>query len=95
MAGKFFMLVSLLICTVFFVSPVVAGDMCEENINTVCIGCHNADQVCESLGASEKTWKDILEWMVANGAELEEDEVEALVKCFSEPSAGAKAACGK
>ncbi|MEN8135112.1 MAG: hypothetical protein ABFS18_06190 [Thermodesulfobacteriota bacterium] len=95
MARKIILLVSLLIGTVCFISPVVAADMCEENINTVCIGCHNTDDVCENLGASEKTWKDILEWMVANGAELEEDEIETMVKCFSEPSAGAKAACGK
>jgi hypothetical protein len=87
------MLISLLVFMVSFISPVLAGDLCEESINTVCIGCHNTDAVCENLGASEKTWKDILDWMVANGAELEEDEIETMIKCFSEPSAGAKAAC--
>ncbi len=95
MVRKIILLVSLLVCLGAFISPVLAGDLCEESTNTVCIGCHNADRVCENLGASEKTWKDILEWMVANGAELEEDELEELIKCFSEPSAGAKAACGK
>lgn len=92
---KIIPLVALLVCTVFLSSPVVAGDICEESVNTVCIGCHNSDRVCESLGASEKTWQAVLDWMVSNGAELEDDEIEAMVKCFSAPSAGAKAACGK
>ena len=93
MARKIIMSVSLLICTFFFTTPVVAGDLCEESTNTVCIGCHNADRVCENLGASAKTWKSILKWMESNiGEEFEQDEFEALVKCFSEPSAGAKAA---
>ena len=92
---KIIMLMSLMTFMVFFSSSVLAGDICEESINTICIGCHNTDRVCESLGASEKTWKAVLDWMVSNGAELEDDELEAMVKCFSEPSAGAKAACGK
>ena len=96
MARKIIMLVSLLICSVVFISPVLAGDLCEENTNTVCIGCHNADRVCENLGASEKTWTDLLKWMESNiGDDFEEEEFQAMVKCFSEPSAGAKAACGK
>ena len=95
MTRNIILLVSLMICTVSFSSPVVAGDICEESINTVCIGCHNTDDVCANLGASEKIWKDLLDWMVDNGAELEDDVLEAMVKCFSEPSAGAKAACGK
>ena len=92
---KIIMLMSLMTFMVFFSSSVLAGDICEESINTVCIGCHNTDDVCKNLGESEKIWKDLLDWMVANGAELEDDELEALIKCFSEPSAGAKAACGK
>lgn len=89
------MLISLTLLLAFFVSPVVAGDLCEENINTVCIGCHDTDQVCANLGSSEKIWQNLLEWMVSNGAELEKDEIKTMVKCFSEPSVGAKAACGK
>lgn len=91
-------IVALLIVTVvmlFFVSPVLAEDICEESVTTVCIGCHNADRVCDNLGLSEKTWKNLLDWMVSNGAELEEDTVAEMVKCFSQPSAGVKAACGK
>ena len=95
MSREIILLVSLVICTVFYVSPVLAGDICEENINTVCIGCHNADEVCGTLGASEKTWKAVLVWMIDNGAELEDDDEEAMGKGFIEPSAGAKAACGK
>lgn len=95
MARNIIVLMVVMVSSFFFLSPAVAGDICEESINTVCIGCHNADRVCESLGLSEKTWKGLLEWMVANGAELEEDELEALEKCLSAPSAGAKAACGK
>lgn len=95
MGKKIIMLASLLVGMLFSASPVLAGDICAESIDTICIGCHNTDRVCENLGVSEKTWKELLVWMVANGAELEDDEVAALVKCFSEPSAGAKAACGK
>ena len=76
-------------------SVVLAEDICEEYINSVCIDCHNPDRVCEKLGATEKTWESLLDFMNANGAELEPEEMEALAKCLSEPSPGAKSACGK
>ena len=68
---------------------------CSQLLNTVCNDCHNTDRVCDAMGGSEKKWKAILDWMISNGAELEEDEVALLVNCLTEPYEEARKACGK
>lgn len=83
----------LLLGMFFVVSPVMADDICVENFNSLCIGCHNTDRVCEKLGSSENEWAGILKWMVDMGAEIESDDITAMSQCFSAPSPGVKAAC--
>jgi hypothetical protein len=95
MARQIIILAALLIGMGFFGFPGMAADICGEKIATECIGCHNIDRVCEELGESEKTWNGLLKRMVAYGAELGKDEIVEMAKCFSAPSADAKAACGK
>ena len=68
---------------------------CTKLLTTVCNDCHNTDRVCESMGGSEKKWKAILDWMISNGAELEDDEKSLLINCLTEPFEEAKKACGK
>lgn len=90
-----FVLLLILVNLVFLAPGLAVADKCAEHVPTTCIGCHNTDEICVRLGNSEKEWKAIILWMIDNGAELEDDEVEPLVKCFSTPSAGAKSACNK
>jgi hypothetical protein len=47
------------------------------------------------LGATEKQWQSLIKWMIANGADLEKDEVDLLVSCLSEPADEAKKTCGR
>ena len=68
---------------------------CTQLLTTICNGCHNSDRVCEKIGGPEKKWVGLLKWMVANGAELEDDEKTLLVNCMTEPYEEAKAFCGK
>ena len=68
---------------------------CTQLLNTVCNDCHNTDRVCDSMGGPEKKWKAILDWMISNGAELEEEEISLLLNCMTEPYEEAKKACGK
>ena len=68
---------------------------CTKLLNTVCNDCHNTDRVCDSMGGPEKKWKAILDWMISNGAELEDDEKTLLLNCLTEPFEEAKKACGK
>ena len=72
-----------------------AEGQCAALMNSVCLGCHDRDKFCDRLGPTEKQWQSLMKWMIANGAELEEDEVKLLVGCLSEPSEEAKKACGK
>ena len=72
-----------------------AEGQCTQLLTTVCNDCHNTDRVCESMGGSEKKWKAILDWMISNGAELEDDEKSLLLNCLTEPFEEAKKACGK
>ena len=89
------MLAVVLVNLLLLAPQTAIADKCAEHVPTTCIGCHNTDEICVRLGNSEKEWKAIILWMIDNGAELEDDEVELLVKCFSLPSAGAKGACNK
>jgi hypothetical protein len=68
---------------------------CTKLLTTVCNDCHNTDRVCDSMGGPEKKWKAILDWMISNGAELEEEEIALLLDCMTEPYEEAKKACGK
>lgn len=70
------------------------GD-CTQLLKTVCNDCHNSDRVCEKIGGTEKKWKALLSWMVANGAELEKEERTLLVNCMTEPFDEAKNFCKK
>lgn len=72
-----------------------AEGQCTQLLNTVCNDCHNTDRVCESMGGPEKKWKAILDWMISNGAELEDEEKGLLLDCLTEPYDEAKKACGK
>lgn len=68
---------------------------CTKLLTTVCNDCHNTERVCDSMGGPEKKWKAILDWMISNGAELEEEEITLLLNCMTEPFEEAKKACGK
>lgn len=72
-----------------------AGVACGEVLEKACIGCHESDRFCGRLGAPEKELRALLKRMVANGAELEKDEFDALAACLSEPAEGARMVCGK
>ena len=68
---------------------------CTKLLNTICNDCHNTDRVCNSLGGTQKKWKALVEWMISNGAELEDDEKELIINCLVEPYDEAKKACNK
>ena len=69
---------------------------CKKLLTTICNDCHNTDRVCESMGGTEKKWKGLIDWMIANGAELEDDEKTLLINCLMEPpSEEAKQLCKK
>ena len=92
-----------LVLAAILVTPIALGatqvswaeGQCTKLLNTVCNDCHNTDRVCESMGGPEKKWKAIIDWMISNGAELEDDEKSLLVNCLTEPFEEAKKACGK
>lgn len=72
-----------------------AEGQCAELLGSVCIGCHDSERVCAKIGGPEKKWVGLLKWMIANGAELEEEDKTLLINCMTEPYAEAKAFCGK
>lgn len=92
-------IVLALIVVLFSASGVMQASgsegQCSQLLTTVCNNCHNTDRVCGSMGGSEKKWKAILDWMNANGAELEDEEFSLLLNCLTEPFEEAKKACGK
>lgn len=86
---------ALLIVLLSTAGPARAEGQCAKLMNSICLGCHNQDRFCERLGATENQWRSLLKWMIANGAELEDDEVNLLVGCLSEPADEAKKTCGR
>ncbi len=72
-----------------------AEDQCTVLINSVCLGCHDRDRFCARLGSTEKQWQALIKWMIANGADLKEDQAKQLAGCLSEPTEEARKACGK
>ncbi|NTV12703.1 MAG: hypothetical protein HGA96_02020 [Desulfobulbaceae bacterium] len=97
MVGKYFALVALVAGVGAMVSPgsVAAGGPCGEVLEKVCIGCHEKERFCERLGAPEKEWRALVKRMIANGAELEKDDIGVLAVCLSESAAEVKKVCGK
>jgi hypothetical protein len=71
------------------------GAKCTKLLATVCNDCHNTDRVCDSIGGTKKKWKALIDWMISNGAELEDDEKILMIDCLSEPFDEAKKACQK
>lgn len=95
MVWKYFSLGALVIIGGIVLPDAGVAGQCGEVLEKVCIGCHQSDKFCARLGASEKEWRGVIKLMVANGAELEKEEVTPLVACLSEPTAGARAVCGR
>lgn len=97
MAWKHAGLGALLVMVGGFVSPapVGAAGQCGELLEKVCIGCHQSDRFCTRLGAPEKEWRGLLKLMVANGAELDKEDLGPLAACLSEPAEQARKVCAK
>lgn len=97
MAWKYTGTWALLVMVGGIVSPVPVGAAgpCGEVLEKVCIGCHQSDRFCARLGAPEKEWRGLLKLMIANGAELDKEDLGPLAACLSEPAEGAKRVCGK
>ncbi|MDH3330073.1 MAG: hypothetical protein OEM01_12640 [Desulfobulbaceae bacterium] len=74
-------------------SSVPDDKFCQDLVIKSCTGCHGKERVCANLGKSKKSWKSLIKFMIANGAELSAEETEQLSDCMSVPSAGAQAAC--
>lgn len=85
--------VSISLCSTF-ISYAKEGQ-CTQLLTTVCNDCHNTDRVCDAMGGPEKKWKAILDWMISNGAELEEEEITLLLNCLTEPFEEAQKVCNK
>ena len=67
--------------------------VCKDLVINSCTGCHGKERACANLGKSKESWKKLIEFMIANGADLSDQEIEQLSDCMSIPSLGAKAAC--
>lgn len=75
-------------------APAIAGDpSCKDLVIDSCTGCHGKERACANLGKSKKSWRSLIKFMISNGADLDDDEIEQLSDCMSEPAAGAVAAC--
>lgn len=85
----------IVVGAMFMAIPARAGGPCGDVLEKVCVGCHERDRFCERLGAPDKELRALIKRMVANGAELEKDDIALLAACLSEPAAAAKELCGK
>jgi len=72
-----------------------AGGQCGELMNAVCLSCHTRDKFCERLGSTEKQWQLLIRWMIANGADLNEEQAKLLAGCLSGPAEEAKKFCAE
>jgi hypothetical protein len=66
---------------------------CKNLVIDSCTGCHGKERACDNLGKSKESWRSLIKFMIANGAELNDERLEQLSDCMSIPSLGAKAAC--
>lgn len=76
-------------------APAKAADVCAKHLKMTCNNCHTLKVACEQLGNPPNGWKEVLNRMRLNGAELSRSDIEAMATCLSQPSEAAKAACGK
>ena len=67
--------------------------VCKNLVIDSCTGCHGKERACDNLGKSKESWKSLIRFMIANGADLSDEQLEQLSDCMSIPSLGAKAAC--
>jgi hypothetical protein len=97
MAGKNFGRVIAVVGLLWIgAGPAQAEDgQCAQLLRSVCNGCHDSARICAKIGGPEKKWLTLLDWMISNGAELEDEEKNLLANCMTEPFAEAKTFCGK
>jgi mono/diheme cytochrome c family protein len=73
--------VSLLCFFAFFKSDLPPGEG-KAIVERACIGCH-ALKVVSSKRATKKEWASVVDQMISRGAEVDDDEVETLIKYLS------------
>ena len=93
----------LVMITVFLVSacssPEVTGDappeaVCSDIIDAKCVSCHYKTRICDALGTkSVRKWQKTLKFMIKQGAELTDDELNKLLACLSTLPAGSDIVC--
>lgn len=68
--------------------------VCSSMINAKCTRCHYKTRICDALGTkSVRQWKKSTTFMVKQGAELTEDELNKVVACLNSLPQGSQVVC--
>ena len=90
-----------LLTVIFFLffSPVsvsVASDVsCADLVKTNCLSCHSETRICQKIkkGKGKGAWKNTMQSMIRNGANVSKSEQKLLITCLSKPDSGIRNLC--
>ena len=68
--------------------------VCSSLVNAKCTRCHYKTRICDALGTkSVRKWKQSINFMLKQGADLTEDEQNKIVACLSVLPEGSEVVC--
>ncbi len=69
---------------------------CGQLVSNKCLDCHSETRICYRVkkGKTTRYWKKSVQYMIRNGASINEAESKDLVTCLSEPDKEIFALCG-
>jgi hypothetical protein len=68
--------------------------VCSSLVNEKCVRCHYKTRICDALGTkSVRDWKRSINFMLKQGAQLNEDEQNKVIACLSSLPRGSAVVC--
>lgn len=69
---------------------------CDQIVKAKCLSCHSETRICYRVkkGKSTRAWKKTVKYMIRNGAQVNDAELEQLTNCLSTPDKGLREYCG-
>lgn len=88
-----FILITACSSTTEIVEP-PADSVCSSLVDAKCVRCHYKTRICDALGTkSVRKWKQSIQFMIKQGAQLSEEEKNTVVACLASLPQGSDVVC--
>ena len=68
---------------------------CRALVEDLCMDCHNEGRICSKIGKKSRTrWHRTIKRMISHGAQVDQQQGDALTECFLNETDDLRALCG-